>query len=184
MRTPYLVQRALNALSHSAFFAGVSERLLIWSARQVRLYFTDAEVRAAVQRRFERCVTPRTEVVVAHSLGTVVAYEGLCAHPQWQDVTFVTLGSPLGIRNLAFDRLVPAPVDGRGHWPEPVKSWTNIADRGDVVPMVKSLAARFGERIVDVAVHNGAKAHDVTGYLTARETGRAVIEALGAAPGD
>jgi hypothetical protein len=33
IRTPYQIQRALDALSHSAFFAGCSEHLLISSAR-------------------------------------------------------------------------------------------------------------------------------------------------------
>ena len=48
-----------------------------------------------------------TEVIVAHSLGSVVAYEALCAHPEWPVRNLVTLGSPLGIRNLIFDQLVP-----------------------------------------------------------------------------
>ncbi|MFM9372639.1 hypothetical protein [Streptomyces sp. Da 82-17] len=179
LRTPYLVQRALDALSHSAFFAGLSERLLIWSARQVRTYFTDAEVRAVIQQRLERCVTADTELIVAHSLGSVVAYETLCAHPDWRDMSLVTLGSPLAVRNLVFERLLPPPVDGRGSWPSPVKRWLNVADRGDVVPLVKQLAPRFGERIRDVSIHNGAKAHDVRPYLTARETGLGIAEGLG-----
>lgn len=48
-----------------------------------------------------------TRVVVGHSLGLVVAYEALCAHPQWPVQALVTLGSPLGRRNLIFDKLVP-----------------------------------------------------------------------------
>ena len=50
--------------------------------------------------------------MVGHSLGSVVAYEALCAHPEWPVRALVTLGSPLGIRNLIFDRLVPAPAAG------------------------------------------------------------------------
>ncbi|WP_327351531.1 hypothetical protein [Streptomyces sp. NBC_01304] len=179
LRTPHLVQRALDALSHSTFFAGLSERLLIWSARQVRLYFTEPDVRALVRERVERGITPQTEVIVAHSLGTVAAYEALCAHPEWQDLTFVSLGSPLGVRNLVFDRLVPAPAGGRGRWPASVKRWVNVADKGDVVPLVKELGSRFGDRVKDVRIHNGAKAHDVRPYLTARETGRAIAQGLG-----
>jgi len=177
-RTPYLVQRALNALSHSAFFAGLSDRLLISDARQVRRYFTDPDVRGAVQERFLAALTERTEVVVAHSLGSVVAYEVLCAHPESADVVLVTLGSPLAVHGLVLDRLVPAPRDGRARWPAPVKHWTNIADRGDVVALTKELAPVFGDRVIDLLVHNGAKAHDVRPYLTARETGRAIASAL------
>ncbi|MEU9285624.1 hypothetical protein AB0D57_13080 [Streptomyces sp. NPDC048275] len=178
LRTPSVVQRALHALSHSAFFAGLAENMLIGALRQVRLYLTDDGVRAAVRARVESAVTDRTRVVVAHSLGSVVAYEALCAHPEWPVHTFVTLGSPLGIPNLVFDRLLPTPTSDRAHWPGAVRSWSNIADRGDVVALVKHLAPRFGERLVDLTVHNGTKAHDVRPYLTAVETGQAVLMGL------
>ncbi|MFC7941189.1 hypothetical protein ACFU2J_33850 [Streptomyces sp. NPDC057387] len=178
LRTPRLVQRALNALSHSAFFAGLGESLMVHAARQVRRYFTESDVRSAVQDEFAKRVTDRTEVVVAHSLGSVVAYEALCAHPGWRDLTLVTLGSPLGVRKLVFDRLVPPPAGGAARWPVPVKAWTNVADAGDAVALVKELAPAFGRRINDVPVHNGARAHDARPYLTARETGAAVARAL------
>ncbi len=178
LRTPNAIQRALDALSHSRFFAGLSERMLIFSARQVRIYFTEPAKRADIQRRVAEQVTPETRVIIAHSLGTVVAYEALCAHPHWPDLSLVTLGSPLAIRNLVFDRLIPQPTTGYARWPAPVTRWTNIADEGDVVAMVNELAPRFGERVRDLAVHNGARAHDVGSYLTARETGQAITMAL------
>ena len=54
-------------------------------------------------------------MLVGHSLGSVVAYEALCANPEWPVRMLVTLGSPLGIPNLIFDRLEPAPLpDGHG----------------------------------------------------------------------
>ncbi|MDT0269131.1 hypothetical protein RM844_22855 [Streptomyces sp. DSM 44915] len=182
-RTPHLVRRALNALSGSAFFAGVSERLLVFSARQVRRYFTEPALRARIRDRLAAQLTAETRVVVAHSLGTVVAYEALCAETRHRDLALVTLGSPLGIRNLVFDRLDPAPADGRASWPGAVREWTNVADRGDAVALVAELAPRFGERVVDLGVHNGAKAHDVRPYLTARETGQAITDGL-KQPGD
>ncbi|MFF8960408.1 hypothetical protein [Streptomyces sp. NPDC014894] len=179
LRTPRLVQRALDALSHSAFFAGFGERLMISSARQVRRYFTEPAIRAAVRERFTACLGDETQVVVAHSLGSVVAYEALRARPAGSgSVALVTLGSPLGVRNLVFDRLEPPPGGGSGPWPPPVRRWVNIADRGDVVALAKELAPLFGDRVRDVLVHNGARAHDVRPYLTARETGAALAEAL------
>jgi hypothetical protein len=91
----------------------------------------------------------------------------------------VTLGSPMGIRNLVFDRLNPAPVDGRGAWPGPDGLvWTNIADRGDVVALEKDLRGRFGERVRNAVVHNGPHAHDATSYLTDRLTGMAIAGGL------
>lgn len=178
LRTPLLVQRALDALSHSTFFSGLSERAMIGSARQVKRYFTEPELRAAVQERLAGIVTSDVRAIVAHSLGSVVAYEGLCAHPEWPDLTLITLGSPLAVRNVVFDRLTPPPVGGYPRWPAPVKRWTNIADARDVVALTKNLAPTFGDRIGDLLVDNGAKAHDVRPYLTAQETGMAVAEAL------
>ncbi|WP_405437394.1 hypothetical protein OG373_09365 [Streptomyces avidinii] len=45
--------------------------------------------------------------------------------------------------------------------------------------LIKQLAASFGTRIQDQTVNNGAHAHDVRPYLTARETGLALAKALG-----
>ncbi|MGW6833414.1 hypothetical protein ACWGCI_08370 [Streptomyces sp. NPDC054949] len=179
LRTPHVVQRALNALSHSAFFAGLAEGAMIGSARQVRRYFTEPEVRRAAGERLARLVTGETTVIIAHSLGSVVAYETLCAHPQWQDLTLITLGSPLAVHGLVFDRLRPTPHAGTARWPVPVKRWINIADHGDAVALVKELAPSFGTRVQDFTVNNGAHAHDVRPYLTARETGLVLAESLG-----
>ena len=122
-RTAGSVQAALRALSGSAFFAGLAARAMLFDLQQVRRYMTDPQVRQAVQDRVAAGVSENTRVMVAHSLGSVVAYEALCAHPEWPVRALVTLGSPLGIRNLIFDRLVPAPtagssggVQGRWHW--------------------------------------------------------------------
>jgi hypothetical protein len=179
IRTPNWVQRALNALSHSTFFAGCSEHALISSLRQVRRYFTEPLIRQSIQRRVATCITSETRVVVAHSLGSVAAYEILCAQSEYAGISLVTLGSPLGIRNLVFDRLEPVPEQGKGRWPESVSNWVNVADSGDIVALAKSLAPLFGGRITDILVHNGARAHDVGPYLTARETGKAVAIGLG-----
>ena len=95
----------------------------------------------------------------------------------------MTLGSPLGIRNLIFDRLIPAPAavnsgGMRGAWPGGVESWVNVADAGDVVALVKDLRPLFGRRVACYLVHNGSHAHDVRPYLTAVETGAAIAAGL------
>lgn len=190
LSTPRVVQRALNALSRSRFWAGIGERALIFDLRQVQRYFTEPPVRAAAQQRLGQMVTDETRVLVGHSLGSVVAYEALCAHPEWGVQTLITLGSPLGIRNLIFDRLVPPPEQfpqpgtSPGRWPGSVTTWVNVADDGDVVALVKDLRPLFGTgveppgRFTGWLVDNGVHAHDVAPYLTAPETGLAVAEAL------
>lgn len=182
-RTPGSVQAALRALSASAFFGGLAERAMLFDLQQVRRYLTDSDIRRAVQERVAAVVNADTRVVVGHSLGSVVAYEALCAHPGWPVAGLVTLGSPLGIRNLIFDRLVPAPAGGAGQragaWPGGVRSWVNVADFGDVVALVKDLRPLFGDRVACYVVHNGSHAHDVRPYLTAAQTGAAIAAGLG-----
>ena len=179
VRTPRIAQRALNALGHSASFAHVADRAMVSDLRQVRRYLAEPELRSSVLRRVEACVTEQTRILIGHSLGSVVAYEALCANPQWPVEAFISLGSPLGLRGLIFERLRPAPVSGRGAWPGGIRSWTNIADRGDAVAGEKHLAGLFGPGVVDVPVHNGSHAHDIRPYLSARETGEAVVAAAG-----
>lgn len=177
---PPSVQSALIALSQSRFFAGLAERALILDLKQVRRYLTERSLRAAARARVQALIGPDTVAVVAHSLGSVVAYEALCALPGHPVRELITLGSPLGIRNLIFDRLDPTPVDGRGIWPgSDVLGWTNIADAGDVVALAKDLRPRFGERVVCRLVPNGSRAHDATHYLGKAETGQALSAALG-----
>jgi hypothetical protein len=188
-RTPGGVQAALRALSGSAFFAGLADRMMLSDLQQVRRYMTDPQVRQAALDRVAEGVGGDTRVVVGHSLGSVVAYEALCAHPEWPVQALVTLGSPLGIRNLIFDRLMPAPAVGtqggmQGVWPGGVRSWVNVADAGDVVALVKDLRPLFGDHVACYLVHNGSHAHDVRPYLTAAETGAAIAAGLAASAGE
>jgi hypothetical protein len=167
------VQAALAALSGSRLLAGTTEKLLIFWLKQVRAYFTQPGIRDRIQQRFAAAVTPDVQVVVAHSLGTVVAYEALCAHPEWNITNLVTLGSPLGIRNVILDRLIPPP-----QWPRSVTAWTNIGDRADFVALVKRLQPVFGPPLTDIEINNGATVHAVARYLTSRDAGAAIAAAL------
>jgi hypothetical protein len=177
-RTPKLVQDALYALSHSRFFSGLAERALIGNLKQVRAYLHDDKIRSTAIARVVDCIADDTLVLVGHSLGSIVAYEALCAHPEWPKRTFVTLGCPLGIPQLIFERLRPEPQQGKGVWPHSVRHWFNIADRGDVVALRKALRPLFHGDITDALVNNDANAHNVEPYLTAEATGRAIALGL------
>jgi hypothetical protein len=180
--TPASVQTGLRLLARSSFFAGLAERALIGSLKQVSLYLRHAAIRSAARAAVDAAVDADTRVLIAHSLGSVVAYEALHQYactPRWANVrTLVTLGSPLGIPNLIFDALEPTPIAGRGAWPGRIERWTNVSDDGDVVALVKVLRPLFGDALVDVRIVNGAAAHDVMPYLTAPETGRATADGL------
>jgi hypothetical protein len=181
--TPRSVQVALRALSGSRFFAGVALRAMVFDLKQVHAYLTDPDLRAQALARVADQIREDTRVVVAHSLGSVVAYEALCARPGHQVQALVTIGSPLGIRNLILHRLQPAPLtlDGppRGIWPgHKGMVWTNLADEGDVVALEKDLRPAFGEQVRCAIVCNGARAHDASAYLTDALCGEAVAAGL------
>jgi len=180
--TPSTVQAGLRALSRSRFFAGLAESALIGDLKQVRRYLQEPSLRRAAQAAVHAVVTPETRVLVAHSLGSVVAYEALhryATEANWANVqSLVTLGSPLGIDNLIFHALLPPPEGGTGLWPGLLRRWVNVSDDVDVVALVKRLGNLFPGGIVDMRIHNGAQAHDVRPYLTARETGAAIADQL------
>ena len=58
------------------------------------------------------------------------------------------------------------------------QAWTNVADAGDVVALVKDLRPLFGGKVACYLVDNGSHAHAVRPYLTAAETGAAIAAGL------
>jgi predicted alpha/beta hydrolase family esterase len=142
----------------------------------VTMLLTEPDLRARLQARIEPEVTAETRVLVAHSLGSVVSYTALAAHPQWPIHTFITLGSPLAVP-MVFDTLQPAPVEGRGAWPGSVARWVNVRAMHDRA-CASSLTARFGNRVEEVVVDNGHRAHAPEPYLNAAATGAAIAAAL------
>ena len=78
----------------------------------VTVMATEPDLRDRLRARIEPLVDDGTQVIVAHSLGTVLSYTALCNHSDWPVRTFVTLGSPLA-SPMILGTLDPAPVDGR-----------------------------------------------------------------------
>ncbi|WP_067992911.1 PGAP1-like alpha/beta domain-containing protein [Nocardia pseudobrasiliensis] len=177
------LQVVVAKLLQSRTFAGVAQRTLIGNVKQAVRFLVEPDVKVKVLERVSAMVGPDTRVLVGHSLGSVVAYEFLCSAPS-SVRTLITLGSPLGVPNLIFDRLTPAPDGGKGVWPQGISNWVNIAERNDVVPLRKTLAELFpptsgGAGVLDRLVDNGDEPHAVERYLNAAATGAAVGQSLG-----
>ncbi|WP_460391320.1 hypothetical protein [Actinophytocola sediminis] len=162
-------------LARTRYFQTI--RPLVDSARQTRRYLEDNAVRHEVWRRVAVAINGGTRVVVGHSLGSVVAYEVLYAHPEWRIDTFLTLGSPLGNR-LFRDRLRGAPGLARLPRPGCVRRWVNVADTADLVAVPLRLSECADGPVVDRIVHNGARAHAIASYLTDRLVGKVICDAL------
>lgn len=95
-------------------------------------------------------VDRQARVVIAHSLGTVVAYEALHAHPELDIDLLVTLGSPLALPAAVFPRLQPPPTDGAGPRPGNVRRWVNISDHGDPIAILRPFKAYFPDVDLDL----------------------------------
>lgn len=171
------VASMLQTLARVPFFGAQAQSVVIWFLKQVRRYVSEAPIRQGAQRALLDAIRDNTRVVVAHSLGSVVAYEVLCAQPQLPVRTLVTIGSPLGMSAL-LDRLMPPAKPGPAQWPQGIATWVNIADGTDAVALEKKLASIYGARLIDHLVHNGATMHNSKPYLTAKETGAAVLAGL------
>jgi hypothetical protein len=177
------VQVMLNRVSRSKTFTRVAERAFIGNLKQVNAFLTDPGVKQNVLGRVREQVSGDTRVVIGHSLGSVVAYEYLCRDRPGSVELLVTLGCPLGIANVVFDRLTPPPSGGVGAWPGGVAGWVNVADPDDIVALRKDLAPLFpgpapGLAVVDRLVDNGEQPHAIDRYLNSRQTGSALGDAL------
>ena len=178
------VQVMLERLLRSRTFARVAQRAFIGNLKQVTAFLSDRSMKELVLGRIHEEVGDGTRVLIGHSLGSVVAYEYVCRYRPRSVELLVTLGSPLGIPKLVFDRLTPVPADGRGAWPGTVGRWVNVADPNDVIALCKQLAGLFpapsqGKGVDDRLVNNGDQPHAIDRYLNARQTGSALADVLG-----
>jgi hypothetical protein len=116
----------LGPIARSGFAALSSTG--VFHLGQVAAYLHDETVREQAIEAVLSQVTPGTKAVVAHSLGTVVAYEAL--HRLEQPLPLLlTFGSPLGLRSIIRGQLRPQPLSSPSH----VKRWVNVADRDDYI---------------------------------------------------
>jgi len=145
----------------------------------VSMYLRKTNVRGAINRgvglAFDR---PLEKVVVAHSLGTIVAYLLLRqagSEAGWRVPTLVTVGSPLGIKAIR-ERL------GGVRHPACVGTWFNALDPHDVVALYPLDQRNF--RVVPAIenktdVHNrSSNRHGVEGYLEDPVIARRIHDAL------
>ncbi|MFD5016234.1 hypothetical protein [Streptomyces chartreusis] len=133
-----------------------------------------------VRERVLRGADPeRPLVVVAHSLGTVVAFEAL-HHYSGPVRLLVTLGSPLATGAAVLQRVRPRPPCT----PERVARWLNFWDRDDIVvsrPRVQQWmgSSRSGVApVTDRVDSDGIWVHTATKYLQQPAVAGPVVEAL------
>jgi hypothetical protein len=137
-----------------------------------------------IQKRLRDKLLPVGEagpkIVIGHSLGSVIAYEGLCHNKTGVD-TFITIGSPLATPYLIVEPLRQRFCDLIGRPPTKplpfpnVQRWLNFHRRSDVFPVpVPKLTPLFdkGVRLHEFTVPSGTdlkphNIHKITAYLEA-----------------
>lgn len=168
------VQAILRALDRN--FGGLSQTALEIFTRDVFLYVRRAGVRDEIDRIVAAALDERPAVVVAHSLGSVVAYNVLRRDPRRLEVPlYLTIGSPLGIRAIR-DELRPL------RHPAPVRAWRNAFDERDVVALYPLDSTNFPvsppiDNHAGVNNHT-ANRHGVAGYLDDPLVAGSILDAL------
>lgn len=145
--------------------------------RQVRAYLDDDALAERIRERFLAGFDGAPRVVMAHSLGTVVAVDALRLDPHPTISMLVTVGSPLGMQAVQ-SRLRHSDVSaGPPHALPNVARWVNIYDPGDPVAAAGGLS-RVWPAVEDFTVGNGKDPHAVRAYLGKRVTGHALLDGV------
>jgi Lecithin:cholesterol acyltransferase len=196
-----VVTASLDALKHPIEWAD-SQKSLDWVSRHAGVdqatalflqlhfidlstYYADEPKRMYLRGKLRDALLAQKGkriMLIAHSMGSIVAYDVLRAlgrdNPDFEVSHFVTLGSPLGMPNVLHKiRDENAAI----RTPSVVRRWTNLADRRDHVAFDAHLADDFDPNGDDVTVEdklviNGYRPpkgkpthHTIYGYLRTPE---------------
>jgi len=169
------VQAIVRSIDKFGF--GISGGTIEAFLRDVYLYTNRAGVRDQIDAIVKAAITEEPTIVVAHSLGSVVAYNVLRTDSRKLQVPlFVTVGCPLSIRAIR-DQLVPL------SFPKPpVSVWNNAYDPRDIVALNPLDAANFPV-VPAVTNFNQVKnhtdnRHGIDGYLDDTTVARWILDAL------
>ena len=157
-------------------FGGVSGEWIKGFMRDVFLYTKRAGVRTEVDKIVTQSLNEEPTIVVAHSLGAVVAYNVLRSDPRRLNIPLlVTVGCPLGIRPIR-DEFRPL------RFPAPVSVWYNAYDKRDVVALYPLDRDNFP---VSPSVHNydgvnnqTENRHGIDGYLDDPDVAKEILSAI------
>lgn len=143
-------------------------------------YYTDKTIRNELRGRLEAVIRDNRNkrlMVIAHSMGSIIAYDVLRALGR-EDQTlavehFVTIGSPLGLPHVKHMILKESPLV---RTPSVVRKWSNLADRRDPVALDIHLSDDYEENFAGVKVKDdlvmndwGGIHHKSYGYLRTPE---------------
>lgn len=149
--------------------------------REVHAYLHAPTCGQRVRRRVCTTATADTRLLLAHSLGSVVAYDLLRRGDLPQITTLVTFGSPLAWPTVrtALTAGVEAGLTALPALPAlPAVSWTNLYDQRDAVTVGRRLSPLWPQ-VADLPVDNPRlDAHGAAGYLQQSAMAATIVSGL------
>lgn len=164
----------------------VTETLL----RDVHDFFYEKERRDVMEKSLMQYLrsTAKPHVIIAHSQGTMIAYNVLRQLPadEFSIPLLITMGSPLALP-MVMAEFRKREFLGNSDFDVPacVQKWVNVSARFDIVCAVPELSGPYqpANFIVDELINNPdgiRNAHSGTGYLRSEPVQLAVRDVLGA----
>lgn len=156
------------------------------ATRDVYQYLKNAAIRQHIDDGVSQALAAgRETVVVAHSLGTVVAYNMLTelgTARGWNVPLFITLGSPLAVTEI---RKTMRGLGGPLRCPPCAGAWFNAMDERDIVALYPLTTTHFPIDPAVPAIENKTDVrnrtenrHGIAGYLDDAEVARRIHDAL------
>ncbi|MFK0690083.1 alpha/beta fold hydrolase [Mesorhizobium sp. IMUNJ 23033] len=168
------VQAILRAIDRHA--PGLSQSSIESFTRDVFLYTTNFAVQDAIDAIVAQQLTEQPTIVVGHSLGSIVAYHVLRAHPQMSVPLYVSVGCPLGITSIR-DQFRPL------KYPVAVSAWFNAFDKRDVVALYPLDVFNFPVtpqiENYDEVDNQTDNRHGIAGYLNNKSVAARILDAVG-----
>ena len=145
-------------------------------------FLSDARKRCAAEGRLEHELdrarsAGRPIILVAHSLGSLVAYDLLSSRSDTGLVRrFVTMGSPIGSTDLR-RLLIGGDSTDTLAMPRGVREWINIRNEGDVF----ATSLPIGRDVVEAPPPDEPDPHEMVGYLRSSTAAKEILGAWCAA---
>ena len=127
------------------------------NVEELNRYFSNRDgIATQIRELIKQVLRPRLQngeqvMIIAHSMGSVIAYDCLWELSYQEDLPgkidcMLTIGSPLGMSYVQ-KRLLGHAEQGSRRYPGNLRHWINLSSVGDVVALDRSIRDDFGEML-------------------------------------